>query len=126
MNVVKIVSQGSNRVGKFNLSYELLNDGNERAMVAALIGLCDVISVEEHESGRGRQYICASSLFQPLTEGEEIPQYRIEFAYDREFDNQEHEDSRINAGPFGFVAIRQNILRVPAASLGHAVNSPLH
>jgi hypothetical protein len=126
MEVVKIVSQGSNRVGKFRLPYELLGDDVKRPMVTALLSLCTVLDHYEHESGRGLEYIVASELFQPLIEGEEIPNYRIEFAYDRAFDNTEHEALRTNTGPFGFVAIRQHILRVPAASLGHAVNYPLH
>jgi hypothetical protein len=85
-----------------------------------------VLSCDEHESGRGKSYIGSSDLFQPLTEGEEIPQYRIEFAYDRAFDNPEHEAGRVNNGAFGFVAIRQNIIRVPTAALNYAVPQPLH
>jgi hypothetical protein len=126
MDVVKVVSQGSSRVGKFNLSYEMLGDDVKRPMVQALLAMCTILAQYEHESGRGQEYIAACELFQPLAEGEEIPHYRIEFAFDRAFDNPELEQQRTNAGPFGFVAIRQHILRVPAASLGHAVHSLLH
>jgi hypothetical protein len=120
--VVQIVSHGSNRVGKFNLSHELMGSAAERPMVDALLSLCNVILRDEHESGRGMEYIATSDLFQPLVEGEEIPHYRIEYAFDMAFDNPELEANRTTTGKFGFVAIRQNIVRVPAASLGHAVN----
>lgn len=124
--VTQIVSTGSNRVGKFLLSYELLGDAKERPVVQALMGLCVVLSCEEHESGRGKTYIGSSDLFQPLAEGEEIPQYRIEFAYDQPFQNPEHEANRVNNGAFGFAAIRQNIIRVPTAAFSYTVPQPLH
>lgn len=124
--VVQVVSTGSNRVGKFNISHEMLADADERVMVQALMGLCIVLNCEEHESGRGVAYIASSELFQPLMEGEEIPQYRIEFAFDCAFDNPDHEVNRINNGPFGFVAIRQHIIRVPTAAFNYAVPQPLH
>lgn len=118
------VFSSSPRVGKFNISHELLNNPAERPMLQALMGLCVVLEVEEHESGRGKQYIATSELFQNLLEGEEIPNYRIEFAFDRAFDNPEYEVRRVDNGSFGFVAIRQHIVRVPTASAGHAVKSP--
>lgn len=124
--VVQVVSTGSNRVGKFLISYELLGNGRERLMLQALMGLCLVLSCDEHESGRGKEYIASSNLFQPLAEGDEIPQYRIEMTFDSAFDNPEYEASRINSGSFGFVAIRQHIIRVPTAAFSYTAPQPLH
>jgi len=112
----EIVYPDSNRIGKFNLTHELLRDGSARPMLQALFGLCVVLDAEEHESGRGKSYIAASDLFQPLAENEEVPEYRIEFACNQAFINPEHEARRLNSGAFGFVAVRQIIVRVPAAS----------
>ena len=75
----EVIYPGSNRIGKFNLQHELLRDGAERPMLQALFGLCVVLGTEAHESGRGLTYIAASDLFQPLAEGEEIPEYRKAF-----------------------------------------------
>lgn len=110
----------SNRVGKFQVLHEILMSGDEAPMLRALFGLCVVLEVGEHESGRGKLYIATSDLFQPLTEGEEIPTYRIEYAYDCAFDDPTHETVRVNNGPFGFVAVRQNIVRAPS------IEFPLH
>ena len=112
----EVIYPGSNRIGKFNLQHELLRDGAERPMLQALFGLCVVLGTEAHESGRGLTYIAASDIFQPLAEGEEIPEYRIEFAAGVPFPNPEHEARRLNSGAFGFVAVRQIIVRVPAAT----------
>jgi len=112
----EIIYPDSNRIGKFNLQHELLRDGSVRPMLQALFGLCVVLDVEDHESGRGKTYICASDLFQPLAEAEEVPEYRIEFACNQPFTNPEHEERRLNSGAFGFVAVRQIIVRVPAAT----------
>ena len=108
----------SNRIGKFNITHETLRAGGERPMLQALFGLCVILSTEPHESGRGTTYIAASDLFHALTEGEEIPEYRIEFVHDQPFDREDREAARINSGKFGFVAIRQHIVRVPPASIG--------
>jgi hypothetical protein len=104
----------SPRVGRFNLTYETLRD--DREMCKALFSLCIVLAVEDHESGRGKTYTAASDLFQPLQEDEEIPFYRIEMVCNQPFENPEREAQRVDSGPFGFVAIRQNIIRVPALS----------
>jgi len=112
----EIVYPDSNRIGKFNLTHELLRDGSARPMLQALFGLCVVLDAEEHESGRGKSYIAASDLFQPLAENEQVPEYRIEFAAGVPFPNLEHEARRLNSGAFGFVAVRQIIVRVPAAT----------
>ena len=112
----EIVYPDSNRIGKFNVTHELLRDGAARPMLQALFGLCVLLDCEKHESGRGNVYIAASDLFQPLAESEEVPEYRIEFACNQAFPNSEHEARRLNSGAFGFVAVRQTILRVPTAT----------
>jgi hypothetical protein len=118
------IFSSSDRVGKFKILHKSLGDPADQPLLQALMGLCIVLHVEEHESGRGKQYYASSVLFQPLLEGEEIPEYRIDFAFDSAFPNPEHEAKRINNGAFGFVAIRQHIVRVPAAALAHAVKVP--
>jgi len=117
----------SNRVGKFKILHEVLTSGDERAMLHALFGLCVILDTVDHESGRGKEYIAASELFQPLAEGEEIPDYRIEFATQgRAFTNPEHEVGALVAqGGFRFKAIRQIIVRVPPATLMHRVPPPV-
>lgn len=113
----EVIYHDSNRVGKFNIMHELLRDGSARPMLQALFGLCVILETEEHESGRGKVFYAASDLFQPLSDNEEIPEYRIEFACGMPFPDAEYEQKRTNNGPFGFVAIRQIILRVPAAAV---------
>lgn len=103
----------SNRIGKFKLPHELLRDGAQRPLLQALFGTCVILEAQDHESGRGKSYIAASELFQPLAEGEEIPEYRIEFACGMPFPDPEHEAHRLNNGAFGFVAVRQFVVRVP-------------
>lgn len=119
MNVEKkeINYPDSNKIGKYNIRHELLNDGSARPMLQALFGLGVVLDTYENESGRGKTFIVASDLFQALAEGEEIPSYRIEFIFDGKFTNSEWESKRINSGNFGFVAIRQIIVRAPPATL---------
>lgn len=104
----------SNRIGRFNILYERAEQ--EGYMLSALFALCQILKYEPHESGRGVTFYAASQLFQPLLEGEEIPEYRIESVYDGNFDSPERERDRINLGRFGFVAIRQFLIRVPAVS----------
>ena len=112
----QIAYSASPRVGKFHIPYETLQDGGARPMLQALFGLCIILDVDDHESGRGKSYIAASEIFQVLTEGDPVPEYRIDFAFDCPFPNPEHEARRLNSGRFGFVATRQIIVRVPAAS----------
>lgn len=120
----EILYPDSNRVGKFNLTHELLQGGGNRPMLQALFGLCVVLEAGDHESGRGKTYVAASELFQPLTEGEEIPEYRIEFACNQQFADAEHEAQRMNSGAFGFVAIRQIIVRAPTAQFASRARAP--
>jgi hypothetical protein len=120
----EIVYPDSPRVGRFQITYELLRDGSHRPMLQALFGLCVVLDVEDHESGRGKTYTAASELFQPLKEGEEIPEYRIECACNMAFENPERELDRINSGAFGFCAIRQIVVRVPPAQFTHRPVAP--
>jgi len=120
-----IVYPDSNKVGKFNVLYEVLRNGAEAPMLKALFGLCVILDVNDHESGRGRTFTAASELFQPLREGEEIPSYRIEFAKkDVPLPREEDERRRINNGDFGFTAIRQNIVRVPALNINIKAGIP--
>ena len=103
------------KVGKFNVLYEHIESPADRPWLNALFSLMlgPPLFVEEHESGRGKTYIYASELFEPLTEGEEIPEYRIERAFNMAFAEADKEARRLNVGPFGFVAIRNHIIRVP-------------
>ena len=121
----RAVYSGSNRVGKFNILSEIIGDGRERPMLQALFALCVVLIVDDHESGRGKTYIAASDLFQPLSEGEEIPDYRIEVAWpDQDFGDPEREKDFIRSGQFRFSAVRQIIVRVPPLSIQAAVAVP--
>lgn len=121
---IEVCYPDSNRIGKFKILHEALRDGTQRPMLKALFGLCVVLEASEHESGRGKEYIVASDLFQELKEGEEIPEYRIEMTQTR-FIDDDHEARRLNSGAFGFVAIRNFILRVPAIAV-HAAAKNLH
>jgi len=122
--VKEVAYPDSNRIGKFQILHEALRDGSQRPMLQALFGLCVVLEVDEHESGRGKIYVAASDLFQALNEGEEIPEYRIECAANMAFENQEHEARRRNSGVFGFVAIRQIIVRVPPVQFTYRPGEP--
>lgn len=115
----KIAYPDSNRVGRFQVLREVLIDGGNRPWLQALFGLCVPLEVREHESGRGKEYTCASELFQPLAEGEEIPEYRIECErLARPFTAEELKEQRvIEGGGFRFYAVRKIILRVPPASI---------
>jgi hypothetical protein len=121
---MQIAYPDSNRIGWFKISHESLQDGAHAPMLKALFGLCVILELAEHESGRGKMYTAASELFQPLAEGEEIPEYRIEFAFDQAFPDPEHEAKRIDNGRFGFVAIRKLIVRVPPATLAVLAPAP--
>lgn len=109
---MQICYPDSNRVGQFHVLYELHD-----ARLRALMSLCTVLHSEPHECGRGTTFVAASALFEPLAEGDEVPTYRIECAYDMAFAQPDHQARRIDAGPFGFVAIRQIVLRVPAVAI---------
>lgn len=102
---MEIVYSGSNRIGRFQVAFEVLDD---RALCEALFSKCVVLASEPHESGRGTGFIAASDLFQELTEGEEIPEYRIDV---------DHLD-----GKFTFKAIRQIIIRAPSIGISHALH----
>lgn len=93
-----------NRIGQFNMLYEQLED---RPLCEALFGKCVVIHCEDHECGRGKRYIASSDLFEPATEGEEVPEYRFECT--------------TGDGKFEFKAIRNTIIRVPPAQVSHQV-----
>jgi hypothetical protein len=114
----------SNRVGCALLSHDTLQQ--DRAMVGALLAMCTVIAVEDHESGRGKRFILAGPMFDELKEGEEIPEYRIEFVYDQPFENQDWQARRVNSGNFGFAFFRKTIIRVPALNVGIRSNAPHH
>lgn len=121
----EVVFPDANRIGKFNIMYEVLHDGAERPMLQALFGLCLVLDTVEHDSGRGRTYFASSALFQPLNPGDEIPEYRIESAWlDLAFKNPEHEQDCIKNAGFRFKAIRNTIIRVPPASFGTFPRTP--
>jgi hypothetical protein len=113
---MKIAYTASNKIGSFNLMYEVLNDGRNRSWLQALFGLCIILHVEENESGRGKTYIAASELFQPLNEGEEIPEYRIECELAKPF-TEEEQAKALAGGKFKFYAVRKIIVRVPPAQM---------
>jgi hypothetical protein len=109
----------SNHIGKFSVLHEALSDGRNAPWLKALFGLCVVLDTQEDESGRGKQYICASELFEPLRDGEEIPKYRIEMAPLCRFADEFLESRRKDSGQFSFAAVRNTIVRVPAVQVKH-------
>jgi hypothetical protein len=111
---VEISYPDSNKIGQFFLTYEVIRNGADAPMLQALFSLCVILHTEQHENGRGISYYAASEkLFQPITDGSDIPEYRLEIVYDRAFENPERERGRINVGLWGFCAVRKTILRVP-------------
>ena len=121
--IVKVPYANSNRIGKVNILYEVLRD--EPEMIGALQALLlPIIESFDHASGRGKTYIAASKLFHELQENDEIPEYRIEFVYDQHFENPEREAARINSGRFGFVAIRNHIVRAPLLNIAARASHP--
>lgn len=125
MENVEICYPDSPRIGKFSILREILQDGRNAPWLKVLFGLCVILESGPDESGRGTEYIAASDLFQALKEGEEIPRYRIELARNMAFENPELEARRLGNAAFGFAAVRQNIVRVPAVSMrttAHAVH----
>jgi len=114
---MEVFYPNSNRIGQFNLLSETLSDDRERTWIQALMALCVVERSYPDESGRGRTFIAASELFQPLTEGEEIPEYRIECELARPFTPEENARAR-QSGRFKFYAVRKIIVRVPPVQTG--------
>jgi hypothetical protein len=106
----------SDRIGMLLILYETLRD--ERELVGALVALGTIISCEDHESGRGKVFTLACEHFQRLAEGEEIPEYRVEFVYDQPFADPEWEAKRVNSGKFGFAFFRKIIVRAPPLEIG--------
>lgn len=123
---IRPIASHSPNLGMFLVPHEMLESDDGRHILPALFSLCIVLSVSAHESGRGLQYIASSGLFQPLSEGDEVPEYRIEYTFDAPFSNPEYEAQRLNTadGRFGFVAIRKNVLRVPPIPLGTRMRFP--
>jgi hypothetical protein len=123
--IEEVVYPDSPRIGKFNITNEILQSGREREMLQALFGLCVILGVEDHDSGRGKTYIAASDLFQVLTDGEEIPEYRVDCAQRQPFVNPEHEARKLeSSNGYAFVATRQIIVRVPPAQMHAKTNVP--
>ena len=112
----------SAKVGVMLITFETMTD---RELMHALMELCTVLHIEPHESGRGNRFVVVSELFQDLRSQEEIPEYRVEFRTTGiPFENPEFEAKRLNSAGFGFVAIRQNVIRVPAIAMSYAANTP--
>lgn len=119
---MEVAYPNSNRIGRFKITYEALRA--DAHMCGALFALCVVLGVEDHESGRGKDYIAASPLFEELKDNEEIPKYRIEFAHDQPFANPEWEQRRVESGKFRFAAFRKIIVRVPPLQIGQSGQRP--
>lgn len=112
---MQIVYPDSNRVGKFRIKYEQLRCGADAPLLKALFGLCVILETEEvDETGHGKMFYASSDLFEPLAEGENIPEYRIECAWpDQPFKNPDYEKDCIRAGNFRFRAVRKYVINVP-------------
>lgn len=122
---MEILYKDSNRLARINILFDMLRE--HREMVGALMALLVPLQVEPYESGRGMTYIVACDakvpLFEELAEGEEIPEYRIVWAFDGAFPEPEREARRVSSGKFGFVAIRNTIVRVPAVAMAIQVRN---
>jgi hypothetical protein len=112
---MEISHTDSNRVGRLLIKHELLRE--DRALVGALLALCTVIHVEDHESGRGKAFIVACDAMDELAEGGNIPDYRVESTYDQAFENPEWQQRRVDSGKFGFAFFRRIVIRVPAIAM---------
>lgn len=113
----KIAYANSNRIGKFLIMYETLENGVNRPWLQALFALCLPLEIFDHECGRGKEFCCVGDkLFQPLAEGDEIPTYRIECELARPFTEEENAKAVESLG-FKFYAARQLIVRVPPAQM---------
>jgi len=116
----------SNRIGRMLLLHDVLQDESNRPWLKALFALCLPLEILDHESGRGKEYICSSDLFDPLRQGEEIPEYRIECELALPFTEEENRRATAS-GPFKFYAVRKIIVRVPVAQIGtRPLRSNLH
>jgi hypothetical protein len=122
---VQLVFEGSSRVGQFRVDDQFVVENRE--LIGALLGLCVILDVRPDDSGRGRLFTCASDLFEPLNEGDEIPEYRIEATHgSTNFPQDDHEARALAAGDgFKFVAIRRVIVRVPAIEMSHFAKMPV-
>ena len=115
----------SNRLGKFNLTFEMQKD---RELMGSLFKLMTpVIEAYPHESGRGTTFVAVSELFHQLGEGEEIPQYRLEFDHPSAPPlSEEARRECTKSGAFGWRAIRNNIVRVPPLNINLSPNKVVH
>lgn len=93
----------SNRIGSFNILHE---EHDER--VRALLSGCTILQAEPHESGRGKIYYAASPMFEPLADGSEVPEYRI--------------DGEQDGGKWNFKATRKTVIRVPTVGVHVSAN----
>ena len=117
-----VVHADSPHVGRINVTWESIND---RERMTALLAMCTLLRMEDHESGRGQTLTLVSEdLFDPLGEGQEIPEYRIESAPPgMQFENAEWESrgksSQVGNGQsqWRFAAFRKILVRVPAIQL---------
>lgn len=120
---MEIFCETSNRLGCFRV---LTKNDLAPELFKALHKIITPLRKEPDDTGRGVMFYAASDLFEPLLEGAEIPEYRIESIHvDARFPQPDHEARRINSDRFAFVAIRKIIIRVPPAVLGHAVPRPV-
>ena len=118
---MEIFYPNSNRIGRLLILHETIDSHPE--MLGALFALGVIVHVEDHESGRGKVYDMACrhngpALFDALQEGDEIPEYRVEWVHDGTFENPEREAKRVDSGRFGFAFIRKVIVRVPPVQIG--------
>jgi hypothetical protein len=119
----QVYYRDSNRLGKFSIRDEILNDGAERPWLGALFAMCVVIASHPDESGRGREFIAACKMFEPLVEGEEIPRYRIECESIRPFTEDERARATASCG-VRFYAVRNHIVRAPLLAIHVGARSP--
>ncbi|HMG59812.1 MAG TPA: hypothetical protein VK583_08795 [Burkholderiales bacterium] len=113
---MEVYYPNSNRLGRLLILYETIAEHAE--MLGALFALGVIVHVEDHESGRGKVYDMACrhngpAFFDALQDGDEIPEYRVEWVHDGAFENPEREAKRVDSGRFGFAFIRKIIVHVP-------------
>ena len=114
------IAYNNPKVGIMNITHEMHAD---RELMSALMKHVTVLNAQQHESGRGIEYIVSCELFDDLKEGEEIPEYRIEMCPPgMKFDNDEYEQRKQVGTDFRFVAIRQFIIRAPVLSTSLSVH----
>ena len=100
------------RIGKFNVLHEKHGE-----CFTALRKVLKLRHAGAHPSGRGKTYVAESDMFEPLGDGQEIPEYRIESVHDGAFECPIHQARRIDSERYGFIAVRNNIIRVPAVQM---------